>query len=254
MFCQGEVHLLRDESYFFIETDDSGGEEVRFSTEESNHLVKSLRVLVGDEVIASDGHGSIHRIRILSKKDGVRGSVVSTEHVEREPCEIELAVGLGPNDCMKWVVEKATELGVERIVFLVTSLSRQPGNSRQQSALLERLRRITVSAMKQSKRAYLPSIDAPVGYENFLSSCTDRRVRFVLDEKIDKPTLVEALKSEEGRGYTVLVGPQSGLEEHEKILAAQAGFVPASLGPARLRVETAALMSISVIKCLASSI
>jgi len=212
--------------------------------------VKSLRVAVGEEVKASDGHGSLYRVEIRSKGGRVRGRVVGSERVDRDDCDIEVAVGLGRSECMKWIVEKGTELGVRRIVLLETAGSQKPFDSSRQRALVDRLRRISVSAMKQSKRVYLPLIDLPSEYENYLGTTSNRQVRIVLDEKIDGPSLTEVLESVKGSSYTVLVGPESGLDENERNRALEAGFIPVSLGRARLRVETAALTAISAIKCV----
>ncbi len=248
MHYQGRTSSRREESFFFIDRESVREREVSFSPEESSHLVKSLRAGVGDEVIASDGLGSLFDITICSIGQVVHGEIAGVRKVEPEPCVVVLAVGLSRNDCMKWIVEKATELGAAVIVPLLTNKSLLIKSEGQKRTFAERMRRVAISALKQSKRAYLPRIEEPVLFTRFLSTRDQEHVSIILDERSEDGTISDVLAANRSSYYTIAVGPEGGFDESERISATQSGFLPARLGSARLRVETACIVALTAVR------
>ncbi|MFQ6104324.1 MAG: RsmE family RNA methyltransferase [Candidatus Glassbacteria bacterium] len=250
MHYQVDPNPAREVSYFFIDENCLCGREILFSVEESRHIAKSLRMGVGEIVTASDGNGTLYRVKITSVKQRVLGLIVGERKEEPERHEIILAVGLSRSESMKWAVEKATELGVRQVIPLVTGRSRRVRGTEQQRKLVERLRRVAVSALKQSKRAFIPLIHMPVELNDFLDGCDRGALCLLLDEELSRPSITEVLRKSKEHRFTVMIGPEGGFREDEKGRAISAGFRSAGLGPARLRVETAAIAVIVAIRCL----
>jgi 16S rRNA (uracil1498-N3)-methyltransferase len=170
------------------------------------------------------------------------------DRVEPDECEIVLAMGTCKNENMKWAVEKATELGTKSIVPLLTAKSRKLKNREDKQKLVDRLRRVAISAMKQSKRVYLPLIYMPVRFDEFLESTGNMHLRLLLDDRVSEPSITDVLNESKGKQFMVVVGPEGGFDEDERSLAAGAGFLSTSLGEARLRVETAAVTALIAIR------
>lgn len=214
-------------------------------------MVKSLRVVKGQVITASNGNGSLFGVEITSTRGIVKGKLLWRAVVEPEKSEIRLGIGLGRRENLSWLVEKATELGVRSLTPLTTRRSKKPGGPEGPAKLVERLTRVAVSAMKQSKRAYLPSINLPVGLPAFLEQARSHGACLILlDERGPAPTLTRVLGAGAAVRYTILTGPEAGLDEEERNLAVDSGFLPASLGKARLRAETAALAATVAVRAI----
>jgi 16S rRNA (uracil1498-N3)-methyltransferase len=254
MHSRVESVLKRRESFFFIDGTDASDDELSFSPFESHHMVKSLRVRRGEVVTASDGNGTLYGVEITSTGGPVTGKLLWKKRVEPDRRQIFLGVGLGRTESLSWLVEKATELGVRGITPLVTKRSQKAGTGEMQGRLLARFHRVAVSAMKQSKRAYMPAISRPIPLPDFLRQVTGRdSLLILLDETLPEPTLTAVLRGKAAGSFIILAGPEAGFDEEEKALALGQGFIPASLGTARLRVETAALAAVIAVRALSDS-
>ncbi len=219
--------------------------------EESRHCVRVLRLVEGDEIEVVDGAGMLYRCRIAmahAKHCGV-------EIVSKQACpphwgrKIMIAVAPTKNlDRIEWMVEKCTEIGVDRITPLLCR------HSERKVLKTERLHKIVVAAMKQSLKAQLPQLDELTPIEDFLAEDSDAQ-RFIAycDESLprdERKSLAQVY--EPSRDAVVLIGPEGDFDPQEVALALKAGFVPVTLGESRLRTETAALMAVAtmhVIKC-----
>jgi len=223
------------------------------SADESRHLLRVCRVQTGDEVCVTDGQGRLCPARLahvepLSGERGMRAGLVLTGTPERQvaPYFIALIQAVPKGERMEWLVEKATELGVSSIYPVATQRSvkkpREPGYG-------ERLRRVALSAAKQCGTPWLPVI-APVGS---LKEALDRM------EGVDRIFLAslapgriafhEALAPLcPGARVALLIGPEGDFTPEEIGEAARRGAVHVSFGPLVLRVETAGLYGLSVLK------
>jgi 16S rRNA (uracil1498-N3)-methyltransferase len=240
----------RQECFFFLEDAETAGDEVSFSRLESHHMVKVLRVTPGQVITASDGRGTLYGIEVSSTARRVTGRLLWKEKVEAERYGIHLGAGLGER--LSWLVEKSTELGVRDLSILLTRKSRKAGAAESQGKLHDRLERVAVSALKQSKRAYLPTLSLAVPLSDFLDrpKATGSLCIF-LDETALEPSLTELLKGKGPADFVLLVGPEAGFHEEERAMALQEGFLAASLGKARLRSETAAIAAVAAVKAIA---
>lgn len=221
---------------------------LEISPEQERHLVRVLRIKPGAdfEVSLPDGRKGI--ARLVAQGKSLHG-VWLEESPEKAaaPLPAWLGIGLIKMSRLEWLVEKATELGVERISLLQLS---QAGIAKSESISpnkIERLKKISQETLKQCERNAFIQIDAPQGLDSFLkqvASEAEASTRILLKERSAAPLLSEILKRKSPR-RVFLVGPEGGFSEKEAQLAEAAGFVAASLGPALLRSETAALAALS---------
>jgi 16S rRNA (uracil1498-N3)-methyltransferase len=214
----------------------SAGEN-HLDAEESRHCVKVLRKQAGDTIHLTDGQGSFYTGRIL-KADPRQCTFEIIEQVKEAQKNYHIHIAIAPTknlDRTEWFVEKAVELGVDEISFVICD------NSERKDLKLDRLERKAISAMKQSLKATLPTLHEAVRFPQFLekSSAVDEKYIAYVDLENASPPLKSLLQPK--RRYCVLVGPEGDFSREEIALALQKGFQPVSLGQSRLRTETAGI-------------
>ena len=228
--------------------------QARLDGPEAHHLIHVMRLSVGEEILLFDGSGVECRARIerLGRSD-VELALLSREIVDRElPFSLTLAVALPKGDRQKWLVEKAVELGVTRLVPLMTkrSVARPVGKA------LERLRRAVIEASKQCGRNRLMEIAEPVQCSELFGQVVAPSIALLAhpgtaDDSATPATLAPRLTP--GADVVVVVGPEGGLTDEEVDAALAAGWQPLDLGSRILRIETAALAIAAQLASLASS-
>ena len=160
------------------------------------------------------------------------------------PYGLEMAVCPTKNiDRYEWFVEKATEVGADRFVPVIGE------HSERKVLKTERLRRIVLSAAKQSLKAAVPEIAEPLTVKDFITSVADSSALKMIaccfeDESHPRTSVMQALSGTDRREYIVLIGPEGDFSREEVRLAIEAGFIPVHLGESRLRTETAALAAV----------
>ena len=203
--------------------------------DEARHLARVMRCTVGDEVVVFDGSGTAWRARVASiGRDEVMldmGEAVTASRLTRVP--LTLAVALPKGERQKWLVEKLTELGVERLVPLATVR----GVAEATPAAVERLSRGVVEACKQCGRDGLMQIGGPKSVAEVVGGTGGGAVLLVADR--DGAPLEEVATG--ASQVVALVGPEGGFTEEELATIEAAGGRRVSLGPHVLRVETAAI-------------
>ncbi|NOZ57784.1 MAG: 16S rRNA (uracil(1498)-N(3))-methyltransferase [Calditrichaeota bacterium] len=228
--------------FYFAPGLEDASDRVELTGEEVRHLARAARHRVGDVVGLTNGHGLV----VTAKVEAISRDRVVLAVVERFPrhgeptLKLTLGVGMISPNRLEWLVEKAVEVGVVRIVPLATERS-----ERRRGVRLERLERIAVAATKQCQRAVVPEIAAPVRLSEFATGASDNDVA-VLADPLGSRDLGHALQGQATPGAfpqsaLALVGPEGGFSPAEVDLAVSSGFVPVSLGSRRLRTETAAL-------------
>ncbi len=221
---------------------------VSLDRDEAHHLARVRRVALGEEVVAFDGQGQSWRCRLTdSNKSGACLDVIDRlpgASVIPGP-ELWLGTAVPKGDRFDWIVEKATELGVDRLIPLVCERSVvEP-----RSTKLDRLRRTVIESCKQSGRDRLMEILEPVRLETFLTSLPAGSPGLFADRG---HVAMTNLSRNDANHACVLacVGPEGGWTELERALAVRDGWCPVSLGPHILRVETAAVaMAAAVFQC-----
>jgi 16S rRNA (uracil1498-N3)-methyltransferase len=210
--------------------------------DDSRHAVRTLRLGAGDEISVTDGRGTRLTARITGADVRQCGFRAITKHqIPARPFAVRLCVAPTKNlDRIEWLVEKATEIGVERISFFIGQ------HSERRVLKLDRLEKIAVAAMKQSLQAWLPVLDEAVPFAQLVSQTTDSQ-RFIAHLPANAAPVSLAKATQPGQTYAVLIGPEGDFSPGELGQAMQAGFTMVTLGPHRLRTETAALTACQVL-------
>ncbi len=213
----------------------------------ANHIARVLRLRPGDALTLFDGGGGEHAARIEEfRKGAVVVTVAERSAPGREsPLHLTLAQGVSRGERMDWVVQKATELGVSRVVPLLTERSVVKLDSRQSQRKLQHWQGIAVAACEQSGRTRIPAIDAPLALAEFWGEVDTRATRLLLSPQAS--LRIAELPRAPG-GIVVLIGPEGGLAEAEQRAALAAGFIGARLGPRVLRTETAAIAALTLLQ------
>ena len=220
--------------------------------EDSKHCVKVLRMGEGDTVEVVDGNGTLYKCRITMAHPKRCAVEVLDQRYQPPHWGHQIVLGIAPTknlDRIEWLVEKCVEMGVDRIIPL------RCHNSERTVLKTERLKKIMVSAMKQSLKATLPRLDEMTPIEKVLAEPFDgTRCIAYCDEMLpreERQTLVDAYQP--CKDVMVLVGPEGDFSPEEVQAARAAGFVPVTLGESRLRTETAGMMAVAFIHALFQS-
>lgn len=219
--------------------------EARLDGSEAHHLLHVLRAKPGQTVVLFDGSGAEFDATIeRSDRTTVFLRVEERREVDREPAIcVSLGVAMPKGERQRWLVEKATELGVARLVPLVT----ERGVAQPAGAALERFRRTVVEAAKQCGRNRLMEIGEPESLETFCKSAPASALRVLAHP--GGVGIQRVLGAAEDRGASatawLAVGPEGGFSDAEVERAIALGWQIVDLGRRILRVETAAIALIA---------
>lgn len=214
-------------------------EHINLPEEESKHVIRVLRMNIGDRIELIDGKGTLLTVQITSdhpKKCTVQ--VMDRLKMSNDPYPIHIAIAPTKNlDRMEWLVEKCTELGVHKISFLTCD------NNERKVLKLDRLQKIAIAAMKQSKRYFLPEIEELIDFDSFITKHPKGYIAHCYNG--NKSTLFSAYS----KGILpILIGPEGDFSEQEVEKAMKSGYISITLGNTRLRTETAGLYACSIAK------
>lgn len=230
---------MKETRYFYVPDAASTNE---LPAEEAAHASRVLRLESGDEVFLIDGTGCFFKAQLTLVTKGR----CLYDIVERLPQEKtwngRIAVAMAPTkviDRVEWTLEKATEIGIDEFSLLNCAFSER------RNVKLERLDKIVVAAVKQSRKAWKPLLNDLQPFENFVKQ-PRKGAKYIAHcyAEIDKKDLYgELLQLNGDEEVTILIGPEGDFSIDEVRLAMSKGYVPISLGQSRLRTETAALAS-----------
>lgn len=229
---------------FYAQNLTANDEIVPFSTEESRHLVKVLRKKPGDTVVVTNGNGLEWR-GIISSEKARSVQANRSEVVLHKNLRIPLHIAIAPtksNDRLEWFLEKATEIGVTQITPIICS------HSERKTIKPERIQKIMVSALKQSAQFFLPKLHSVVDFDQFVQtqSATIKLLAHCHDG--DKPALHQIMGLT--KEVLIMIGPEGDFSVMEIKNAESNGFTSITLGPQRLRTETAGIVALSKINTL----
>lgn len=230
-----------DQHPFYVPRDAFGsGGWIPLPEEESRHATQVLRLVSGDTCRVIDGEGGLYHVRLDLRGRSLGGVVMDTERELRRSCMVELGFPvLRVRSRTEWLLEKAVEVGAERLVPVDWSRSAKDARA---STPRARWERIVVEALKQSERRWLPQLtDAEAPYEILEASGGDERVLVVLAD-VDGGSTLPAYAGESR--IRLMVGPEGGPAPEERQRILEHGGVAWSLGAKRLRAETAAIVGI----------
>ena len=215
----------------------------RLPESDSGHAVRVLRLRAGDELQAVDGRGHVLTCRLADENP--RGAAVDIVGIADEPpvWAGSLTVMVAPTkqmERMEWMLEKLVEIGIDRFVPV------RCARSERKEIKTERLTRIAVSAMKQSRKPFLPKVKALCKFDDFVQNATEghRYIAHCYVEVERKDLFEELTNIDDDAPVTVMIGPEGDFSIEEVRRAVSAGFVSVSLGSSRLRTETAGLYAV----------
>ena len=229
-------------------TEDIAGGICRLGEEESAHCVRVLRHRAGDRINVIDGHGTMYECTLVA--DSPKGAEARIEQAHQNwgghPYDLTMAVCPTKNiDRYEWFAEKATEFGVDRIVPVIGE------HSERKILKPERMNRILLSAAKQSLKASIPELSDTISVRDFIGSTagTDalKMIAYCFDDGQERQSIREVLENNDAKEVIVLIGPEGDFSREEADAAVAAGYVPVHIGESRLRTETAALASVSMV-------
>lgn len=210
---------------------------VEFPPDEANHAFKVLRLRTSAVVSVVDGQGVCVKVQIEQcDRQGVRGRIIATQENPCEPTR-KLTIGLAllkQRSRYKMFLEKSVELGVTTILPLITE------RTESRTWRKDRATQVMIAALKQCRRSKLPELQSPIPLDSVLGP----------DLLLADPNATTSLLTIVDRSrdpVTILIGPEGGFSENERILAQARGATLVRLGPRHLRAETAAICSAAAV-------
>ncbi|MFD2515672.1 16S rRNA (uracil(1498)-N(3))-methyltransferase [Pontibacter locisalis] len=226
-------------------TPDINSDFYTLSEEESKHCTRVLRLQHGDTVYLVDGVGGMYTAIIQDAHQKKCKLQIIDKQIEygKLPYITHIAVAPTKNmDRMEWFVEKAVEIGVSEITFLLCE------HSERRNLRLDRMEKIAVSAMKQSQKGYMPLLNDMTPYHYFVQKAVPEAT-FIAHLEDDATKSIKDYYSF-GQPYCILIGPEGDFSPSEIKSAYEAGIRPVTLGNSRLRTETAALVACHTLNVL----
>ncbi len=235
--------------HFFVPPDSIANGRATLPAELANHVGTVLRLSKGDEIILLDGNGSHYRCTIeqLDKRSG-KALIIEQWETQEQTLPIRLIQALPKGDKLEMILQKGTELGINRFSPVWSERSIPAPPSEREEKKLQRWQRIVAEASRQSRRPILPNCDSPLPLHRVLTDC-DAELKLMLWEDGSQP-LREVLQKQPPRDVALLVGPEGGFSSQEADLATGHGFIPVHLGSRILRTETAGFAVSAVLQYL----
>lgn len=231
---------MKEVRYFYVP---DAARQTELPTEEATHATRVLRLKSGDEMFLMDGQGVFYRAEVtLATPKKCLYEIRETMPQEKTwNGRIHLAIApTKMTDRIEWMVEKATEVGFDDITFLNCRFSER------KVLRIDRMEKIVVAAMKQSRKAWIPQVHEMMGLKDFVSAPFEGR-KYIAHcyEEIARNDLFDELQSlNSPENVTVMIGPEGDFSMDEVELAMSYGFESISLGNSRLRTETAGLAAV----------
>ena len=231
---------MKEARYFYVPDAASANE---LPAEEALHAVRVLRLTAGDEIFLMDGCGSFYRAEV-SMATNKHCFYAIRETLPQEKTWLgHIHLAIAPTkmmERMEWMAEKATEVGFDELSFLNCQFSER------KVIRTDRIDKIVVAAMKQSRKAWRPLVNPMCTFAEFISRPREGK-KFIAHcyEEFPRVDLFDALMADvDGSAITMLVGPEGDFSSEEVRQALDYGFVGVSLGSSRLRTETAGLAAV----------
>lgn len=233
---------MKEARFFYVP---NAATETELPTEEAVHALRVLRLKAGDEMYLMDGKGFFFRAEVMmttSKK-----CVYSIK--DTLPQELswrgKIHLAIAPTKDigrMEWMVEKATEVGFDVLSFLDCKFSER------KTLRADRIEKIIVSAVKQSRKGWKPSVCPMIPFRDFIEDCSCEGRKYICHcyPEIPRADFFMAVNDHSplGDDITVLIGPEGDFSIDEVRLAMEHGFESVTLGSSRLRTETAGLSAV----------
>ncbi len=231
---------MKEERFFYVPNATNMNE---LPEEEATHALRVLRLKAGDDLILIDGNGAFHRAELTMTAGKHCYYDIRQTMPQHRQWTGHLHLAIAPTkmmERMEWLAEKATEIGIDELSLLDCRFSERHVVKHQ------RLEKIVVAAMKQSRKAWLPKVNDIQPFQHFISQHTTGQ-RYIAHcyQEVPRTNLFDNLQhADYTQPIVVLVGPEGDFSIDEVRQAVAAGFVSVDLGESRLRTETAGLAAV----------
>jgi 16S rRNA (uracil1498-N3)-methyltransferase len=222
--------------------------------EDRHHIVKVMRMQIGDQIICVDPEGkqAVCRISEITNSSVVADVVQWKDESPELPISITIASGLPKGDKLEWIIQKGTELGAHQFLPFSAARSVVKWDEKKAAKKIERWQKIAKEAAEQSHRTILPAIINPMTFKDLLKKSQDFDYKLAAYEEESRQGETSVLFStlnrmKEGETLLIVFGPEGGLAEEEVQQLKEFGFGLCGLGPRILRTETAPLYSLAAI-------
>ncbi len=229
--------------HFYVKPKDIVSDKFKISGEEAHHIIRVLRFKKGQEINLFDGSGQIYIGKIEEiLKDELKGAIINKKEGKIPKIRVNLYQSIPKGERFDWLIEKAAELGVKKIIPIYTERSIVKNIS---ASKLERWQRISLGACEQSNRADIMAVSAPLDLTEALKVLPLNSVSIIPWESENIKTFEDIVKPNKlPDEINIFIGPEGGFSNKEIEIAVSKKAIPVTLGPRILRVETAGLLSV----------
>lgn len=235
---------------FFVQNDSVENNLITITGPDVKHISKVLRLVPGDKIGVSTGTGREFEavIREITTKE-VISEIVTEKQVSTEPpVRVNLYQGLPKGDKLELIIQKSTELGVSRIIPVISERTVVKLDEKKAGERRVRWQRIAEEAAKQSRRTAIPQIEEPVKFETAVELPGDNGLVIMPWEEQKSGGIKQLIKNNtDVAEVSIFVGPEGGFSQREARLAADKGFHLVTLGPRIMRTETAGIVTAAII-------
>ncbi|HHW00507.1 MAG TPA: 16S rRNA (uracil(1498)-N(3))-methyltransferase [Clostridiaceae bacterium] len=235
---------------FFVKPENILSDSIIIDGDDVKHIKNVLRLRCNDIITLCDGMGTDFTARIEKFESNlIYADIIDRrENTTEPPIEVALFQGIPKSDKMDLIIQKSVELGVTRIVPVITDRTVVVlRTEKDKASKTNRWQRIAMEAAKQSNRGIIPIVDLPLDFNKALESAKEMQLGIIPYEKENEKSLKVVLKDFSAKSIAVFIGPEGGFSQDEIDEAISAGMKPVSLGPRILRTETAGIAVLSVV-------
>lgn len=234
---------------FFVNPEQVQEDHIVIYGDDVKHISKVLRLKSGDKITICNRQGTDYECIIKTiNKENIYAEILSHHLSETEPrVNITLFQALTKSDKMDFIIQKAVEVGIHKIVPMITERTViKIEDEKKQSTKLTRWQKISESAAKQSQRGIIPEVGPIITLQEAFNASEKMDLKVIAYEKENQNQLRNILTGFDGKTVGIFIGPEGGFEESEINLAKQSGLIPITLGKRILRTETAGLFLVSI--------
>lgn len=229
---------------FFVEKNNIGEKNIEIIGDDANHIATVLRSKIDEEIIVCDGYGTDYRCRLIGiNKRQVLCEILEKYANENEPeLKITLYQGLPKGDKMELVIQKCIEIGVDRIVPVITENTVVKIGDKADKKNI-RWNKIAESAAKQCGRGKIPHVEKIMTFSEAVEDAKELEKAIIPYEKETKTSIKKFAKESKVKSIGVFIGPEGGFSDSEIELCQKSNITSVSLGKRILRTETAGLVT-----------
>lgn len=231
---------MKEARYFYVP---NATEDNELPTDEAIHAIRVLRLKIGDDIFLIDGKGNFYEAVVTLANSKHCLYEITQTLVQNKTWKGHIHLAIAPTkdiSRIEWLVEKATEIGFDEISFLNCQFSER------KNLRIDRIERIVISAMKQSRKAWKPIVNNMLSFEDFMQKeVTGQKFICHCYNEIEKTDFLSNINNSGlFEDITVLIGPEGDFSINEVHQALQQQYKSTTLGNSRLRTETAGLAAV----------